>query len=465
MRKVFSVFRWVVGLLVAAVFAAALWLYFAPPALIRLGSGFAAKTVCSNVFIAGRAPETVLRDDVQAPGHPLLKLMRVRVDPTDATVHAGLFGVFGKGLAVFRGGTGCVGVPDGDVAAAEGLRVDLPDPAPRGDALWPDGLRIDVSQHPLVAEILDDKALTGPGMRAVVVVQDGRIVGERFGDGVVNEAQPLTGWSMTKTVTAALIGTRVKAGRLSVEDDHLMPEWRDDARAGITIADLLGMESGLAFNEDYGDVTDVTRMLYLVDDMPGFVAAKPLADPIGQVFSYSSGTSVLLSRLWQDSFDAPQDALAWPYEALFQPLGMDSAVFETDPRGTYVGSSNLYASARDWARFGQLLLQDGVWKGERILPEGWVDWMRKPTLASKGEYGRHVWRHGPRATTPAGRHADAGFDLPHDAYWLIGHDGQTVTIIPSRRMVVVRMGLTPSKLGYKPQALVEALLKLPGRLE
>lgn len=465
MRRVYSGLKWFAALLVAALIAGALWLYFAPPALIRLGAGFAAKTVCSNVFIAGRDAEVVLRDDVQAPGHPLLKLMRVRVSPVDATVRAGLFGVFGDGLAVFRGAAGCTSVPDGDVAAAEGARFDLRPSQPLGEALWPDGLRIDVSQFPLVSEILDDEGLTGPGMRAVVVVQDGRIIGERFGEGVVNYTQPLTGWSMTKTVTAALIGARVHAGRMSVEDDRLFPEWENDERADITVADLLGMESGLAFNEDYGDVTDVTRMLYLEGDMAGYVAGMPLVDPIGAAFSYSSGTSVLLSHIWQASFSAPRDALAWPYEALFRPLGMDSAVLETDSRGTYVGSSNLFASARDWARFGQFLLQDGVWKGERILPEGWVAWMSTPTVASGGEYGRHVWLHGPRATTPAGTHPDAGFDLPQDAYWLLGHDGQTVTIIPSRRMVVVRMGLTPSKLGYKPQALVEALLKLPGRQE
>ena len=152
-------------------------------------------------------------------------------------------------------------------------------------------------------------------------------------------------------------------------------------------------------------------------------------------------------------------------ELLFRRIGMDSAVFETDPRGTYAGSSNLYASARDWAKFGQLLLQDGVWKGERILPEGWVRWMRTPTEASGGEYGRQTWLHGPRANTPRGVPEDEGFNLPPDAFWMLGHDGQTITVIPSLRMVVVRMGLTPSRLGYKPQALIEALAKIPGGME
>lgn len=465
MRTALRLFKWLLGLLAVAIAGAALWLYVSPPALIRVGSNYAAKIICSNVFIAGRDPQTVLERDVQAPGHPLLKLMSVRVEPSDATVHTGLFGVFGDGLAVYRGTTGCAAVPDGDVKAALGARFDRPEPVSRGTDLWPDGPRIDVKGHELVAELLDDPALTGPGMRAVVVVQDGRIIGERFGEDVAHYTQPLIGWSMTKTVTAALIGTRVKAGRLSVEDSNLFPEWAGDERSKITVADLLAMESGLYFNEDYGDVSDVTRMLYLASDMPAFAADQKLEGPVGGVFNYSSGTSVLLSRVWQDTFNAPQDALAWPYEALFGPLGMDSAVFETDPRGTYAGSSNLYASARDWAKFGQLLLQDGVWKGERILPEGWVRWMRTPTEASGGEYGRQTWLHGPRANTPRGVPEDEGFNLPPDAFWMLGHDGQTITVIPSLRMVVVRMGLTPSRLGYKPQALIEALAKIPGEME
>lgn len=440
----------------ALVVALAVWLHAAPPALIRLGAAYTAKTVCSNVFIAGREAAQVLETDVQAPGHPLLKLMRVRVDAEAAVVRAGLFGVFGDGLALYRGGTGCVAVADGDLERAEGPGFDVPAVA---DATgpWPNGPEDAPAGGAAVDEILADAALTGPGMRAVVVVRDGRLVGERYGPDVETPDQPLAGWSMTKTVTAAIIGTLVRDGRLAVEDRDLFAQWAGDARAEITIADLLGMESGLAFNEEYGNVTDVTRMLYLEADMSAFAAAMPLEAPTGGRFHYSSGTSVLLSRVWQNALAAPQDALAWPYEALFGPLGMKSALLETDARGTFVGSSSMYATARDWARFGQLLLQDGVWQGERILPEGWVAWMRRPTAASKGEYGRHVWLHGPGG--------DAGFDLPPDTFWLIGHDGQSIAIVPSRRLLVVRLGLTPSSAGYKPQGLVEALANLPGRPE
>jgi CubicO group peptidase (beta-lactamase class C family) len=222
----------------------------------------------------------------------------------------------------------------------------------------------------------------------------------------------------------------------------------------------MGMSSGLAFNEDYGDVSDVTRMLYLEPDMAGFAEAMPLAGEVGKTWHYSSGTPELLSRIWQDALGDPANALAWPRAALFDPLGMSSAVLETDEKGTFVGASYLYATARDWARFGQFLLQDGVWKGVEILPDGFVGWMREEVPASKGEYGRgQLWLHGSDAGTPAGQNPDAGFDLPRDAFWMLGHDGQSIAIVPSKKLVIVRLGLTPSKLGYKAQGLVEALVK------
>lgn len=459
MRIVLSIAKWLAGVLSVALVALFLWLWLAPPELIRLGSSYAAKIICSNIFLAGRDAESVLAEDVQAPGHPLLKLMRVQVEEPEATVRTSLLGLFGGGLAVFRGGTGCTAVPDGDLAAVRGKELHKPAAPERGMELWPEGDRIDVSGYSEIAGILDDPAMTGPGMRAVVVVRDGRIIGERFGVGVAGHRQPLLGWSMSKTVNAAIVGTLVGAGRLSVEDRNLLPEWAGGSRADITVAHLLGLESGLAFNEHYGGVTDVTRMLYLEPDMSAFAASRPPLHRPGEHFAYSSGTSVILSRVWQNAFGDEEAALAWPRRALFAPVGLDTAVFETDARGTFVGSSYLYASARDWARFGQLLLQEGVWGGRRVLPEGWVEWMRTPTQASGGEYGRGLWLHGPRVTTPPDQHQDAGFDLPADAYWLIGHDGQTITVIPSRRLVVVRMGLTPTILAFKPQTLVEAVVK------
>ncbi|RWG58377.1 MAG: class C beta-lactamase-related serine hydrolase [Mesorhizobium sp.] len=457
MRAVVKFIKWLFGLIVLAVIALFAWLYFAPPELIRVGSGYAAKIVCSNVFIAGRDPNEVLAVDVQAPGHPLLKLMKVSVDKERGLVSAGLLWTLGKSVAVERDGVGCASVPDGDTGRARQTSVHIePLAMASQDALWPEGERVDALQNPAVTKIVDDAAIVGTGMRAVVVVKNGRIVAERYGEGF-SAKTPLLGWSMTKTVNAAIVGTLVKDGKMALDNKGLFSPWKADGRAAISLADMMAMSSGLEFNEDYGDVADVTRMLYLEPDMAGFAETKPLGGEVGKAFSYSSGTAVMLSRLWQEAIGDKVKALSWPRTALFEPLGMHSAVLETDERGTFVGSSYLYATAHDWARFGQFLLQGGVWNGAQILPAGFVDWMRQPAPASKVYGNGQVWIEGPGDEENPGAGAAAG--LPKDTYWMEGHDGQTVAIIPSEQLVVVRLGLTPAKLGYRPQAMVAALVK------
>ncbi|OBQ90199.1 MAG: class C beta-lactamase-related serine hydrolase [Mesorhizobium sp.] len=457
MRAVVKFIKWLFGLIVLAVIALFAWLYFAPPELIRVGSGYAAKIVCSNVFIAGRDPNEVLAVDVQAPGHPLLKLMKVSVDKERGLVSAGLLWTLGKSVAVERHGVGCASVPDGDTGRARQTSVHIePLAVASQDALWPEGERVDALQNPAVTKIVDDAAMVGTGMRAVVAVKNGRIVAERYGEGF-SAKTPLLGWSMTKTVNAAIVGTLVKDGKMALDKKGLFSPWKADGRAAISLADMMAMSSGLEFNEDYGDVADVTRMLYLEPDMAGFAEAKPLGGEVGKAFSYSSGTAVMLSRLWQEAIGDKAKALTWPRTALFEPLGMHSAVLETDERGTFVGSSYLYATAHDWARFGQFLLQGGVWNGAQILPAGFVDWMRQPAPASKVYGNGQVWIEGPGDEENPGAGAAAG--LPKDTYWMEGHDGQTVAIIPSEQLVVVRLGLTPAKLGYRPQAMVAALVK------
>jgi len=433
------------------------WLRLAPPDLVRVASGYSAKIVCSNVFLTDRDPQKVLEVDVQTHGHPLLTVMNVSVDREAGVVRSGLFGLFGKGLALHREGQGCATVPDGDLPAARAVPAMPPhDPMAAGDGLWPLGEEVEPLGNAALAAALDDPALTGPGMRAVVVVKDGRIVGERYGDGFDAETR-LLGWSMAKTVTASVIGTLVREGRLSLDDRELISAW-DDARGDVALSDMLGMASDIAWNEGYGSVSDVTRMLYLEPDMAGFAASKPLDEMtpggVGDEFNYSSGTTVMLSRIWQDTFGDPGEALAWPRKALFDPLGMRSAVFETDARGTFVGSSYLYATGRDWARFGQFLLQRGVWNGRSLLPVGYVDWMAEPHPASKGEYGRgHVWLSQPKHYLPG-----PNAELPADAFHAQGHDGQSVSIIPSENLVVVRLGLTPNEFGYKPGHLLQAVI-------
>ncbi len=445
------------ALAVAAPAAAAGWLALYPPELLKVGDGYAAKIVCSNVFLAGRDPEEVLAVDVQAPGHPLLKFVSVSVDHDAQRVTARIFGFAARGRAVHRPGLGCMNSGDGVAQAfanppAAGRGGGAEAAVGNPEAGWPEGSRAEID--PTIQALVEDPELAGPGMRAIAVIRDGRLVAESYGPGFDRDT-PLLGWSMTKSVTAALVGMRIAKGRMDAEQDRLLPEWNGDERAAIKLADLLAMQSGLAFNEDYGDVTDVTRMLFLESDMAGFAASKPLAAAAGTKFSYSSGTSNILSRLWMQSFDDPAAALAYPREALFEPLGMTSAVMEADESGTFVGSSYMYATAQDWARFAQFLLDDGRWKGRALLPEGYVAFMRNPSAASRGDYGSgQVW------LTANGIRAGTG-GFPADSFWMLGHDGQAIMLVPSLRLAVIRLGLTPWRNGYNVQALnakvIEAL--------
>ena len=449
MRRMLKISGAALVLGVAALFG---WLALAPPELLKVGDGYAAKIVCSNVFIARRDAQSVLADDVQAPGHPLLKLVNVAVEPEKQMVTARILGFAAAGYAAYRPGAGCTSLPDGGGTSLPPIKTATAVTAPASEAPWPEGEGAAID--PALQGLIEDADLAGPGARAIAVIRDGRLVAESYGRGF-DRSTPLLGWSMTKSVTAALIGLRVAEGRMEVARAGLLPEWASDERASITLADLMGMQSGLEFNENYGDVTDVTRMLYLEKDMAGYAATKPLTSDPGATFSYSSGTSTLLSRIWMRTFEDPAAALAFPHDALFAPLGMSSAVLETDASGTFVGSSYMYATAQDWARFAQFLLQDGVWKGRAMLPKDYVAFMRRPAKASGGKYGQgQVWleENGVRAGSGS---------FPADAFWMLGHDGQAIMLVPSLKLAVVRLGLTPSRLGYDVQKLnakiIEAL--------
>jgi hypothetical protein len=275
--------------------------------------------------------------------------------------------------------------------------------------------------------------------RALVVVQGGRIVAERYAPGF-NVAMPLIGWSISKSAVNALIGLRVKDGKLALTDTALMPEWRDqgDPRRAITLDELMRMTSGLAFDESYGDTdSDVAQMLFVKGDKAGFAADKPLAFPPDTHWAYSSGTTTILAGVLRQSFDDERDYLRYPEERLFGALGMRSAVLEPDASGIFAASSFLYATARDFARLGLFFLHDGVWEGTRILPEGWVAYALTPTkLAPGGEYGAHVWLKLPESS------GGGEPPMPEDAYYMLGHDDQVVAVVPSRDLVIVRLGLT-----------------------
>ena len=437
--------------LVVASVGVTVWLCLAPPALLRVGTGYAAKIVCSNAFLAGRNPDAVLYDDVQAPGNFLLRFVTVSVDYRSKRVTSKFLGFLAPNFALFRGASGCTTVPDGDFAAALNAAPFIePKVLNTNTRTWPDGDTVLAQSQSATQDLLENEDLTGPRMRAVVVVHNGQIIAERYGHGF-DATTPLLGWSMSKTVNALLVGRLIYTGKLNTSDTSLFPQWQYDDRSKIKLSDLLAMRSGLAFNESYGSVTDATRMLYLEPDMVSLPISAKLVTAPGAHFNYSSGTSVLLSAIWMSRIGDRKEAFDYPTRALFDPLGMASAVLEQDARGTFAGGTYLYATAHDWARLGLFLLQDGVWKGQRLLSEDFMNALRTPQRSGSRYTRAQAW-----VTAPDGeRNVDAG--VPADTFWLEGHDGQSMAIVPSLDLVLLRMGLTPDRLGYKPQLLLKQI--------
>ncbi len=387
--------------------------------LLETGTGYAAHNACAVAFVADRG-EDAADDDL--PPNPLVPLLRTSVD--DGSASSSVLGLF-RQTAWYADGLGCVLAPD---------RPDLAAPDTVAPDTWPQvapDRRLDAAVDRAFAEPL--------GTRAVLVLADGRLVAERYADGF-DEGTRQLGWSMGKSVTSAMVGRLVADGRLEVGDADLRPEWRDDGRREISVEDLLRMSSGLAWDETYGLGTPVTEMLYASGDMGAYAASQPLEEPPGTVQEYSSGSTNVLCDVLQERTGLGTDLAR---ELVLEPLGMSSAVLEPDADGGLVCSSYLWATPRDWARFGQWWLQDGQWQGRQLLDPAFVRWSTTPVeLAGEDEgHAAHWWVN----RRPDGSTRDAR--LPADAYWAAGHDGQRVVVVPSAGVVVVRMGFDPTREG------------------
>ena len=417
--------------------------------LLSAGAGVEAKMLCSGVFVSNRTPESVIDEDL----HHRVNYISLEVDIEQQTVTATAFG-FIKRRALFRKGLGSTllaGVSEEELKS----RV-LPDliprppnqrklPWPTGDVLSDEGTPVSINVEHLNDAL--DRAFSEPDpgnkrlTRAVVIVYDGKIVAERYGSNFTKDT-PLLGYGMTMSVINALAGVLVREGRLALNKPVSVPEWSapGDPRGRITLDHLLRMSSGLEFNDSNPPLTD-SVIMFGYNDMAAFAARKPLVAEPNSRFSYSNGTTAIISRLIRSAVGGSDtDYFSFPRRALFDRLGMRSAILEPDAAGTFVGSTYMYATARDWARFGLLYLQDGIWEGERILPEGWVAYSTTLTPTDpRGEYGAHFWTNSSRD-----KNGEQGQwpNLPGDAFFALGYDGQSLTIIPSRRLVVVRLGLT-----------------------
>lgn len=263
---------------------------------------------------------------------------------------------------------------------------------------------------------------------------------------------------MTKTLVHALLGVRVQQGELDPKAPLPVPAWRSatDGRERIALHDLLAMRSGIAWNEDYdAPQSDALRMLFRSGDAAQVYASQPLEAAPGSRFVYSSGATNLLCLVLRRSFIDDREYWAFPKTHLFTPLGMRTAVLEADASGTFVGSSYGFASARDWARLGLLYLEDGQKGGVSILPRGWVAEARRAAAGGDGRFGLHLWLDlDPDGDGPAQREWP---DLPADVFHMDGHEGQFVVVIPSRQLVVVRLGCTKNG-GFDLRGLLRNVL-------
>jgi CubicO group peptidase (beta-lactamase class C family) len=411
-------------------------------------SGYGAKDMCSCVFIGGRDPKNVIDNELNSIP---LKYGSFDINSRDSSVTGSVFGL-AKRKAIFRKGLGCslvVEMSDDELKnqkinlyAAPKINADTI-AWPQGDKL-PDTISKKINGGKLQAAIdhafveTDTVKACQVRTRAVVVVYDGNIVGEKYGTGFDKKSKQI-GWSMTKSMTNALVGILVKQGKLKLDEPAPVDAWRIDDRKNITLADLMHMSSGLKWEENYGGPSGATNMLFKKKDMGIYAADVPLESKPGEVFEYSSGTTNIISRIVRDKI-GDEDYYRFPYRELFGKIGMNSTLLEPDAGGTIVGSSYSFATARDFARFGLLFLNDGVWRGERILPEGWVKFSSTPAIGAKrGQYGAQWWTNAGEKDNPTNRPYP---DVPTDSFNADGFEGQFIFVIPSKKLVVVRLGLT-----------------------
>jgi CubicO group peptidase (beta-lactamase class C family) len=412
-----------------------------PPIL----AGMASKTMCSCVYVMGRSPQSVVEKELSVfPG-----LDRAEFEFLDSTKVKATFGWTTR-TSIYRKGLGCTLLAEKTEEEVRGQTAALPGTVPfRADTVaWPlgdvtsDSLPAGVNAEAIRAAIAEGFEETDPekpkNTLAILVVYDGQIVGERYAEGFSKDS-PLMGWSMTKSFTNALIGRLVGEGKLKLEDPAPIADWQQDDRKNITLNHLMQASSGLEWNESYFAPGHFHNMFMHSDDKGGYAASQKLKYPIGTHWEYSSGTSNILSKIIRQAV-GDENYPRYAYENFFYKVGMLHTLVEPDASGTFVGSSYGYASARDWARFGLLFLNDGTVNGERILPEGWAAYSSAPAPASpKGEYGAQFWLNAGQKGNPENCYHPG---IPQDEYGAEGFEQQNVFIIPSRKLVLVRLGIS-----------------------
>jgi hypothetical protein len=420
-----------------------------------VASGIGAKLLCSSVYVSGFTEEQAFSDLVQYS--PILERLRVQYDHDRRQVHTSFYGLSAT-TASFEDGIGCANEYDGYSQRAELETLPLPVFTSR----WPHGNRvetIDVAMQQLTRALVAQDNAAGLNTRALLVVHNGAIVAESYDQGASADT-PLLGWSMAKSLISFMLGNLEYRGLLSTDEPAGFEQWQFDERREIRIEHLLTMTDGLDFSEQYDPGDDATAMLFTQPSASDYVLQQGLATVPGSNFKYSSGTSNVLSRIYFDRTGGTlSDSLQDYREYIAVPLSFQHTVFETDASGVLVGSSYLYASARDWARMGQLMLNNGVLNGQRVVSEDWVKRSVQPNESlNQRAYGYQWWLNSD------GRADDARWpELPADAYSANGNRQQYTMVIPSADTIIVRLGWTSGRypVGERFAQILAALGEQP----
>lgn len=431
------------GILLILALSGAIY-YFLPQA--GVATGYAAKKMCSCTFATDRLPDEVAKNDLYFSVLPQVKNV---IDKIEKSVTSSLFGLATK-KAVFRPGIGCIlleGIDDYNVTFP---KIETSESVPdifNNQPLITQGVDIPrlwstIEQYFSTFGSLDSLQTT-----AIVVIHRDTLIAEKYAP-PFDKDMPQLGWSMTKSLMNAYAGLLTKDGTFSIAKTQLFDEWSGDDRRDISLKNLLQMNTGLRWEENYATDSDATRMLFKAEDVSLIPLACPLSHERGKYWAYSSGTSNILSKYFRNILADDTKYLTFLKTRLFDVIGMNSAFIETDESGTLIGSSYGYATPRDWAKFGLLYLHDGVWNGKRLLPDGWVKFTKDTAEGSDGKYGAQFWLNKNGSQYP---------DAPYDMLIADGFLGQWVFIIPEYDAVIVRMGT--GKKHFDPNDFLNKILK------
>ncbi len=406
------------------------------PAFIIYGPGVAtgigSKLLCSAEYVMRQDREQAFADLVQYS--PILNELTITYEPATQSVATNLFGLAGK-RATYVPGLGCAV----DYAAYPiRSQLEVQESGGSGRDVWPAGSAVtstDPTLQALLNEIVASDNQQGLNTRALLLVKSGEIVAEAYAQGASAES-PLLGWSMAKSLMSVMLGNLEMRGLLDLQSSPGFAEWQNDERAEIRLTDLLTMTDGLSFSEEYNPGDDATAMLFTEPSMAEYVLRQPAQNSPGEVFNYSSGTANLLAKVHHDTLGSAQAAYNDFIANIYVPMAFENAVFEVDASGVFAGSSYFYASARDWARLGLLMLQQGEINGQRLVTADWVQRATTPNSSRNDRaYGYQFWLN-------SGNENLRYRDLPADAYYANGNRQQLVMVVPSADAVIVRLGWT-----------------------